>query len=269
MLFRSTRRPPRSTRLNTLFPYTTLFRSTLRYADQAKRIRTRAVVNQDSVSAAERDAQIAAMAAEIRSLQLVVGDTRRRERDAREADEERLDEYQARVRGLQRLMEERGLMAESKIRSLQTENEALRLHLKLALDSLRDPIPALKVVEVEAAPPGRGDDKGPEVLVHEGGLSEDDDDDENDDDDDDDDDGYASGDGGPLGLGVGPNDMHDHMDGLLRDLDLFRKKIGDDKSRFVISSSATTGLAPDDGGGVLAEFLTRSRMPLGTRTNII
>ncbi|KAK0615974.1 P-loop containing nucleoside triphosphate hydrolase protein [Bombardia bombarda] len=110
--------------------------STLRYADQAKRIRTRAVVNQDSISTAERDAQIAAMADEIRALQLVVGDSRRREKDAREA-EERLDEYQARVRGLQRLMEERSLMAESKIRSLQTENEALRLHLKLALESLR------------------------------------------------------------------------------------------------------------------------------------
>jgi hypothetical protein len=114
--------------------------STLRYADQAKRIRTRAVVNQvDSISTAERDAQIAAMAAEIQALQLVVGDSRRREKDAREA-EEKLEEYQARVRGLQQAMEERSLVAEGKIRSLQTENEALRLHLKLALESLRNPI---------------------------------------------------------------------------------------------------------------------------------
>ena len=56
--------------------------STLRYADQAKRIRTRAIVNQDHVSAAERDAQIAAMAEEIRILQLSVSDSRRREKRA-------------------------------------------------------------------------------------------------------------------------------------------------------------------------------------------
>ncbi len=85
--------------------------STLRYADQAKRIRTRAVVNQDSISTAERDAQIAAMAEEIRTLQLVVGDSRRRERDAKE-QEEKLEEYQARVRSMQQMMEERSLVAE-------------------------------------------------------------------------------------------------------------------------------------------------------------
>ena len=54
--------------------------STLRYADQAKRIRTRAVVNQDQISTAERDAQIAAMAEEIRMLQLSVSDSRQRRR---------------------------------------------------------------------------------------------------------------------------------------------------------------------------------------------
>ncbi|KAK5658510.1 hypothetical protein OQA88_1902 [Cercophora sp. LCS_1] len=122
--------------------------STLRYADQAKRIRTRAVVNQDSISAAQRDAQIAAMAEEIRMLQLVVGDSRRREKDAREA-EERLEEYQERVKTLQQAMEERTMVAEGKIRSLEMENEALRLHLKLALESLRNPIPAVAVKEVE------------------------------------------------------------------------------------------------------------------------
>ncbi len=118
--------------------------STLRYADQAKRIRTRAVVNQDSIDPAARDAQIAAMAEEIRKLQLVVGDSRARERDAREA-EERLDKYQEHVRELQQLMEERSQVAEAKIRSLETENEALRLHLKLALESLKNPIPPITI----------------------------------------------------------------------------------------------------------------------------
>ena len=116
--------------------------STLRYADQAKRIRTRAVVNQDHMSTAERDAQIAAMAEEIRTLQLSVSDSRQREKNAKEA-EEKLEEYQDRVAMMQRMMEERSMVAESKIKKLQTENEALKLHLKLAIDSLKNPIPVL------------------------------------------------------------------------------------------------------------------------------
>ncbi|KAK3308845.1 P-loop containing nucleoside triphosphate hydrolase protein [Chaetomium strumarium] len=219
--------------------------STLRYADQAKRIRTRAVVNQvDSISTAERDAQIAAMAAEIRQLQLVVGDSRRREKDAREA-EEKLEEYQARVRTLQQAMEERSLVAEGKIRSLQTENEALRLHLKLALESLRNPIPAV-AVRGEGDAVGEtfqdgGNNKENEPQPKDGGAGAGDDDD----------DGYASG--GSTTEAVGyerhADDMDEHMRGLLRDLDLFRRKIGDDKTRFL-------------------DELSRRR-PLGNRTNII
>ncbi|KAM0345200.1 hypothetical protein ACHAPU_006836 [Fusarium lateritium] len=118
--------------------------STLRYADQAKRIRTRAVVNQDHISTAERDAQIAAMAEEIRVLQLTVSDSRQREKNAKEA-EEKLEEYQTHVNSMQRMMEERSMVAESKIKKLQTENEALRLHLKLALESIKNPIPPVVV----------------------------------------------------------------------------------------------------------------------------
>ncbi|KXX79031.1 Kinesin-like protein KIF1A [Madurella mycetomatis] len=236
--------------------------STLRYADQAKRIRTRAVVNQvDSISTAERDAQIAAMADEIRALQLVVGDSRRREKDAREA-EEKLEEYQERVRGLQQLMDERSLVAEGKIRSLQTENEALRLHLKLALESLRNPIPEVVVRDDAAA--GRAVDGAAE---EDGAVAGDDEafydgddsaDKENKNEDeggdsgnhDDGDDGYASG-GAETEQGYErhADDMHDHMQGLLRDLHLFRRKIGDDKTRFL-------------------DELSRRR-PLGDRSNII
>jgi hypothetical protein len=219
--------------------------STLRYADQAKRIRTRAVVNQvDSISTAERDAQIAAMAAEIRALQLVVGDSRRREKDAREA-EEKLEEYQARVRGLQQAMEERSLVAEGKIRSLQTENEALRLHLKLALESLRNPIPAFAAVR-EVGGDGEGvyneggDAEGGKENKENGGVGKEEEDD---------DDGYASGAAEEVGYERHADDMHEHMSGLLRDLDLFRRKIGDDKSRFW-------------------DELSRRR-PLAARTNII
>ena len=219
--------------------------STLRYADQAKRIRTRAVVNQvDALSAAERDAQIAAMEAEIRQLQLVVGDSRRREKDAREA-EEKLDEYQERVRGLQLAMEERSLVAEGKIRSLQTENEALRLHLKLALESLRNPIPAFSTT---LSPP-RGVDRHHDNGEEEAADADAKKDDDHDDNDDNDDDGYASGGTAPDLEEEEEDDMHEHMSGLLRDLDVFRRKIGDDKTRFV-------------------DELSRRR-PLGGRTNII
>ncbi|WEW61025.1 hypothetical protein PRK78_006514 [Emydomyces testavorans] len=120
--------------------------STLRYADQAKRIRTRAVINQDHVSAAERDAQIAEMAETIRTLQLSVSQQAVSKRDM-EMQNEKLEEYQKQVTKLQRLMEETKMVSENKIRQLQTENEALRLHLRLALDSLKNPIPPVEVVK--------------------------------------------------------------------------------------------------------------------------
>lgn len=196
--------------------------STLRYADQAKRIRTRAVVNQDQISTAERDAQIAAMAEEIRVLQLSVADTRRREKDQKES-EEKLEEYQNHVVAMQRLMEERSLVAEGKIRSLQTENEALRLHLKLALESLKNPIPEVVVqpkqidgADVEADKenlPGARD-AADEDLVDEAYFDEDD--------------GYSS-----EVYEEKANDMQDYMHELLNDLSLFKKKIGDDKGRFL------------------------------------
>ncbi|EON99172.1 putative kinesin-ii 85 kda subunit protein [Phaeoacremonium minimum UCRPA7] len=204
--------------------------STLRYADQAKRIRTRAVVNQDSISAAERDAQIAAMAEEIRVLQLSVSDSRRREKDAQQ-QEERLEEYQNRVVAMQRLMEERSQVAEAKIRSLQTENEALRLHLKLALDSLKNPIP---VVTVSSRPSTSG---GKEEGLKEGDKENTDeayyDEDE----------AYDSED-----YEQRAGDMQDYMQTLLNDLSMFKRKIGDDKGRFVVEQNP--------------------RKPLGSKVNV-
>ncbi|KAL1842706.1 hypothetical protein VTJ49DRAFT_4485 [Mycothermus thermophilus] len=235
--------------------------STLRYADQAKRIRTRAVVNQvDAVSAAQRDAQIAAMQAEIHQLQIIVGDSRRRfEKDAREA-EERLEQYQATVRTLQQAMEEKSLVAEGKIRSLEMENEALRRHLKLALEALRNPVvvppppPVVQSIEEE----GEGDDDGGKKKKKE---------------EEEDDDGYASssttaasdaGDGDAEDQETGyerhADDMHEHMRGLLHDLNLFRRKIGDDKARFVVD-----GIDEEAVEGLLA----RPRPWDGRRSNII
>lgn len=118
--------------------------STLRYADQAKHIRTRARVNQDHVSAAERDQQIEEMAETIRTLQLSVSQATANQR-ATEAQDEKLDEYQQKVATMQRLMEETKMVSEIKIRQLQTENEALRMHLKLAVESLKNPIPPVTI----------------------------------------------------------------------------------------------------------------------------
>lgn len=202
--------------------------STLRYADQAKRIRTRAVVNQDAgISGAQRDAQIAAMADEIHKLQLVVSDTRRKEKDEARVQEEMLEEYQGRVATMQRMMEERGLLAEGKIRSLQTENEALRLHLRLALDSLKNPIPAVVVREKDEEVALRKGEVGGEEDKENGGEEENDGEDEVEEYEDEDD-GYVSG-----GYGDQADDTEEYMQGLLKDLGMFRRKIGDDRSRFL------------------------------------
>ena len=71
--------------------------STLRYADQAKKIRTRAQLNLNTISAAERDAQIASMAATIASLQaqITAQATRNREREVREAKDAKVREKRA------------------------------------------------------------------------------------------------------------------------------------------------------------------------------
>ncbi|KAJ4167781.1 hypothetical protein NW754_011598 [Fusarium falciforme] len=184
--------------------------STLRYADQAKRIRTRAVVNQDHMSSAERDAQIAAMAEEVRVLQLSVSDSRQREKNAKEA-EEKLEEYQTRVATMQRMMEERSMVAESKIKKLQTENEALKLHLKLAIESLKNPIPAVEVKtdrELDEQDKENGSD-----------YDEDDYDSES----------TAYGD---------EDELQEEMQRYLQDMGNLRKLIGGDLSRFKDEDSA-------------------------------
>lgn len=204
--------------------------STLRYADQAKRIRTRAVVNQDHISTAERDAQIAAMAEEIRLLQLSVSDSRQREKNAQQS-EEKLEEYQHRVAAMQRMVEERSMVAESKIKKLQTENEALKLHLKLAIESLKNPIPPVSIK------PDRQLDDAEAEQDKENALAYNDDDD--DDDEDYDSESTAYGD---------QDDLHEEMHRYLQDMGNLRKLIGGDLTRFKNEGS--------------------TRMPLGSRENI-
>ncbi|PLN74703.1 kinesin family protein [Aspergillus taichungensis] len=195
--------------------------STLRYADQAKHIRTRARVNQDHLSAAERDQQIAEMAETIRSLQLSVSQAAANRRET-ELQTERLEDYQSQVEKMQRLMEETKMVSECKIRQLQTENEALRNHLKLALDSLRNPIPPVTIEPrrgrenlspVCESPPydlersGSPDWQGTPDLVWE--------------------DGTATSDGD-----TDAQEMQADMENLLGDLSMFKRKLATDHERF-------------------------------------
>ena len=206
--------------------------STLRYADQAKHIRTRAIVNQDHVSAAERDAQIADMQETIRTLQVSVSQqaVTKRENDLQT---QQLEEYQKQVEKMQRLMEETRQVSECKIRQLMTQNEALRLHLKLAVESLKNPIPSMEVVasrSVSLASVREGGKGGMEVEESEKenaspppepemGWDED-------------------GEGEEESVDaseVEAVEMQARMEDLLKDLGLFRRKVADDHSRFGVS----------------------------------
>jgi hypothetical protein len=217
--------------------------STLRYADQAKRIRTRASVNQDCMSSAQRDAQIKEMAEQIRSLQVSVNAASQRKRE--EATE--LEEYQRQVAMMQRLMEENRQMSEAKIKALsceveelrpanvalRSETEALRRHLALALGELKNPIilppPQQPPVSPELgqeefgylAKGGMLDDKENSFPIAEDRELSDDGSVDNDSD---------------SGYDEGHDDfsaeLQNEAQEFLKDLGLFRKKVGSDVERF-------------------------------------
>ena len=211
--------------------------STLRYADQAKHIQTRAIVNQDSVSAAQRDAQIADMQKTIRELQLQVSVANQnanerviRGREALNAVErgagardEKLEEYQSKVERMQRMMEEERLVGESKIRQLVEQNEALKLHLKLAVESLRNPIPTATDHGFNGHDTDSADDKHATTGVDEveyGWQRSDIESEE--------DEGYDESER----IEAETKETQSRMEGLLKDLGLFRRKVADDHSRF-------------------------------------
>lgn len=214
--------------------------STLRYADQAKRIRTRASVNQDCMSAAQRDAQIREMAEQIRSLQVCVNAASQRKRE--EATE--LDEYQRQVAMMQRLMEEDRQVSDCKIKALtaeveelrpvnaalRSEIEALRRHLSLALGELKNPIilpppqpssPKLErdgFIKIHKRGVEMGEDgKENSIPIHSDAETSDDDSDS----------GYDEGDHDELA-----EELQKEAQEFLKDLGLFRKKVSSDVERF-------------------------------------
>ncbi|KAI1000682.1 Kinesin-like protein [Podosphaera aphanis] len=200
--------------------------STLRYADQAKRIRNRAIVNQDHISAAERDAQIAAMAEEIRLLQLSISDSRRREKEDGEKEDE-VEKWQAKVSDMQRAMEEKDMVQSGKIRSLQTENEALRRHIKLLLDYHKNPI-EINSTKNHASLHSENDAKENQqrrsTMVTDtcDEFDTDEDDEENEE--------------AEISLNEEKaNETRRYMQDLLADLNILKKKLFDDKTRFTRS----------------------------------
>jgi hypothetical protein len=120
------------------------------------------------------------------------------------------------------------MVSECKIRQLQTENEALRIHLKLALDSLRNPIPAIPLQkrlsslgslrgEEEDAATAEREDQTPEPEGETSAIWEDDPADQPD-----------------------PNELEAHemqadMEHLLHELGLFKRKMAADHERFGIN----------------------------------
>lgn len=190
---------------------------TLRYADQAKRIRTKAHVNQDAVSAAERDAKIMEMQEVIKTLQLSVNTAAMRKRDEADKAKDELEDYQRQVTKMQRAMEESRAVSDVKIRALaleveelrpqntalRTEIEALRRHLNLAVGELKNPIVLPRMKEA--------DDESDSEF--DSGI----------------DDAFSvSGEG----EGFEHEAWQADVDALLSDLGMFKRKVRDDKERF-------------------------------------
>ncbi len=205
--------------------------STLRYADQAKRIRIKAKVNQDAVSAAERDAKIMEMAETIKALQLSVNAAATRKRDEADRARDELEDYQRQVSKMQRAMEESRAVSDVKIRALQAEVEelrpqnqaltveveALRRHLALAVGELKNPIVLPRDFDIDE------DQENKDPASYErsdSGFGADDEENW--------DGASISGDGG----GFEHEAWQADVDSLLSDINMFKRKVKDDKERF-------------------------------------
>ena len=208
--------------------------STLRYADQAKNIRTRATVNQDAISAAERDAKIIEMQDTIRNLQLSLNVASTRKREDYDKQTSELEDYQKQVEKMQRMMEETRQVSDCKIRTLTSEVEELRAlnyalgeesstlrrHLTLALGELKNPI----VIPARQEEEENDDDDVSSIIDNEDSTASE----------------PITEEAIDTADPVQENDEIDSMavdiqseaEEFLKDLGLFRKKVGDDFSRF-------------------------------------
>ncbi|KAK9474854.1 P-loop containing nucleoside triphosphate hydrolase protein [Dipodascopsis tothii] len=119
--------------------------STLRYAEQAKNIRTRAIVNQDFISGAERGAQLAEMRETMQMLQTTLSQNS----ELKEQNETQTQELE-KIRRAVRFYEEQADVEEAKRKAITAHNEAVRRHNALMAEHVRDLTARL---ELEARPP--------------------------------------------------------------------------------------------------------------------
>jgi hypothetical protein len=195
--------------------------STLRYADQAKHIRTKAIVNQDHVSSAEKDAQINEMAETIRTLRWTLSQQQQNGsasvmkavQESADAQSEKIREFTSKYENMLQIMEEKLAISESKVRQLEEEKEALSIHLKLVLEELKNPI-VINKEETEFV-----DDRSrvptPDMIYEDETASSDEMETESEMDED-------------------SAEMQAEMEALISDLGMFRKKIAADHQTFGI-----------------------------------
>jgi hypothetical protein len=198
--------------------------STLRYADQAKRIRTTATVNQDHVSSAEKDAQIADMQETIRSLRWTLSQQQQNGnasvmkvmQESTDAQSEKIREYTSKYENMLQIMEEKLAISESKVRQLEEEKEALGIHLKLVLEELKNPI-IINKEEMDLEERSRV--STPEMIYEDDTASSDEIETDSDYEDD-------------------QADMQEEMEALIADLGMFKKKVAADHEMFGITAEA-------------------------------
>ncbi|EXJ84257.1 kinesin family member 1/13/14 [Capronia epimyces CBS 606.96] len=199
--------------------------STLRYADQAKHIRTKAIVNQDHVSSAEKDAQIAEMQDTIRTLRWTLSQQQqngsvsviRAVQESAEVQSEKIREFTTKYENMLQIMEEKLAISESKVRQLEEEKEALSIHLKLVLEELKNPIVINK--EESVSPDTRSRAATPDMIYEDDTASGDEVDTDSDYDDE-------------------AADMQEEMEALISDLAMFKKKLAADHEMLGLSVTA-------------------------------
>ncbi|KIW86323.1 hypothetical protein Z517_01719 [Fonsecaea pedrosoi CBS 271.37] len=201
--------------------------STLRYADQAKHIRTKAIINQDHVSSAEKDAQINEMQETIRALRWTLSQQQQNGsasvmkavQETAEAQSEKIREFTTKYENMLQIMEEKLAISESKVRQLEEEKEALSIHLKLVLDELKNPIVINKEETETESVYERSRAPTPDMIYEDDTASSDEVDTESEVDDD-------------------AAEMQAEMEALISDLGMFKKKIAADHEMFGIDVAA-------------------------------
>ncbi|KAK9236347.1 P-loop containing nucleoside triphosphate hydrolase protein [Lipomyces kononenkoae] len=108
--------------------------STLRYASQAKHIRTRAVVNQDFISPTERDEKLVEMQQTINKLQDTLAQNSSTHKQQTDAQMVELEKF----RKVIRYYEERAEVEEAKRRAIMQENETIKLHNRLITEHVKE-----------------------------------------------------------------------------------------------------------------------------------